>query len=94
MRATITSDTINAFKATWPCHGFPDELACIHAEWDEGGDLVDFEAYGWQGDALEGFDGPALCALLDDAKARLEAGLWFAVGFYELDRCYGGGEEG
>jgi hypothetical protein len=96
MRTTISYREIETFKASWSCHGFPEELNGIEAEWEnESGDLTDFRAWDENGRAIpEGWDGPALCALLDDAKARVEAKLWFALGFYERDRVYGGPEEG
>lgn len=45
----------------WPCAGFGGRW--IAAEFDELGDLVDL-AVGDRGD----YDGPAMCALLDDAR--------------------------
>lgn len=78
--AVAYRDQIDAFKAQWPCHGFPDNLRRIHAYFDAKGDLVDLAAYGpdeygadrqWL-DTAE-FDGPALVALVDALKASLPA---------------------
>lgn len=70
---TFKRDDIEAFKAQWPCNGFPDSLASIRFEFADNGDLVDIVAKSRNGRPLDthAFDGPALAALADDAR-RIE----------------------
>ncbi|MFC3724457.1 hypothetical protein [Neoaquamicrobium sediminum] len=65
-------DMIEAFKAQWPCHRFPDELACVVAHFDARGDLVDLEAFRDDGGPLDtqDFDGAALVALVSDIQSH------------------------
>lgn len=65
-------DMLDAFRAEWPCHGFPDTLACVVAHFDARGDLVELEAFSPDGNPLDTatFDGPALLALVADIQAR------------------------
>jgi hypothetical protein len=67
---TLRFDAIEAFKRSWPCHGLPDNLHSISAEFAGNGDLVDIEAYGEDGALLDSaeFDGPALLALVEDCQ--------------------------
>ncbi len=62
-----------AFKRSWPCHGLPDNLLVVKFQFAPNGDLVDIEAVGDAGELLDSseFDGPAMVALADDAKAKL-----------------------
>ena len=81
---TIKSEAIEQFKASWPCHGLPDDVdlivaafAPIHkivAAFAPNGDLVDYELSDAQGNVLPDagenldIDGAALSALFDIAK--------------------------
>ena len=40
---TIKSEAIEQFKASWPCHGLPDNVDLIVAAFAPNGDLVDYE---------------------------------------------------
>jgi hypothetical protein len=69
---TIRYDLINDFKASWPCHGLPDDLHSLTVETDTKGDVVDIEAYTHHDDGTNEqlewreFDGAALSALVAD----------------------------
>ena len=71
---TIKSEAIEQFKASWPCHGIPDNVDLIVAAFAPNGDLVDYELSDAQDNVLPDagenldIDGSALCALFDDAK--------------------------
>jgi hypothetical protein len=67
---TLRCDAIDAFKRSWPCHGLPDDLHSLSAEFASNGDLVDLEAYDESGKRLDthDFDGPALLTLVSDAR--------------------------
>jgi hypothetical protein len=67
---TLRHDSIEAFKASWPCHGLPDNLHSISCEFASNGDLVGIEAYGDDESLLDSadFDGPALAALTQDCR--------------------------
>lgn len=71
---TYNRAALDAFKATWPCHGLPDSLNSLSFEFGSNGDLVDIEAKARNGRPLDSaeFDGPAMAALAEDAK-RLAA---------------------
>jgi hypothetical protein len=72
---TIRYDGIADFKASWPCHGLPDDFGSLSVETDSKGDVVDIEAYAHHEDGSNEqldwreFDGPALSALVDDCVA-------------------------
>lgn len=68
---TFDRADIDAFKSQWPCHGLPDSLHKITFGFASNGDLVEIEAKARNGRTLgtHDFDGPALAALADDAKA-------------------------
>ena len=63
---------IDAFKAQWPGHGFPDDLNCVIATFAPLNELVEVEAFREDGSQLDtdGFDGPALLALVNDIQAK------------------------
>lgn len=67
---TFNRTALDAFKATWPCHGLPEKLHSIRFEFGSNGDLVDIEAKARNGRALDAhdFDGSALVALSQDAQ--------------------------
>lgn len=67
---TFNRAALDAFKATWPCHGLPDSLNSIRFEFASNGDLVDIEAKARNGRTLDSadFDGSALVALSQDAQ--------------------------
>ncbi|TIX43795.1 MAG: hypothetical protein E5V40_01765 [Mesorhizobium sp.] len=67
---TFNRADLDAFKATWPCHGLPDSLNSLAFEIGSNGDLVDIEAKSRNGRPLDSaaFDGPAMAALAEDAK--------------------------
>lgn len=62
-------DMLDMFKYSWPCHGFPDNLTRVVAEFDRSGDLVDLTCYDGK-DILdsESFDGSALAAFVQDIQ--------------------------
>jgi hypothetical protein len=70
---TLRHDLIAEFKASWPCHGLPDDLHSITVETDRKGDVVDIAAYEHHPDGSDelldwhDFDGAALAALVQDA---------------------------
>lgn len=68
---TLRYDHLDTFKRSWPCHGLPDTLHSISFEFASNGDLVDIEAFDENEKPLDSrdFDGPALVALSQDAKA-------------------------
>lgn len=70
-KVVLDRTALDAFCAQWPCHGFPDALDTITFEFAANGDLVDITAKAVRGRVLDSadFDGPALVALADDAKA-------------------------
>jgi phosphoribosyl-dephospho-CoA transferase len=80
MRITIRRAAIDAFKAQWPCHGFPASLDRIELAFEQG-DLVDIDCFTRNGRMLDrhAFDGEALNALTSDhnpevvERARLNA---------------------
>jgi hypothetical protein len=67
---TIRYDYLEQFKASWPCHGLPNELHSISFEFASNGDLVDIEAYDENQEPMDSseFDGSALAALSHDSK--------------------------
>jgi len=72
---TIKSEAIQQFKASWPCHGLPDNVDLIVAAFAPNGDLVDYDLSDAQDNELPGIGpcalvdmGAALSALLDIAK--------------------------
>ena len=72
---SIKSGAIEQLKASWPCHGLPDNVDLIVAAFAPNGDLVDYELSAAQGNELPGIGpcalvemGAALSALFDDAK--------------------------
>lgn len=69
---TLRWDAIETFKQSWPCHGLPDDMDSISAEFRENGDLVDIEAYAGTGECLDtsAFDGSALLALVADCQTK------------------------
>lgn len=73
---TMRYDAIDAFKATWPCHGLPDDLHSLSVETDQRGDVVDIEAYEHLENGSErpiewrDFDGSAFAALVADCIER------------------------
>lgn len=69
MRYRLDSLAIQLFKATWPCHGLPDNLDSLVFEFEPNGSLVDIEATSDTGQLLDSttFDGPALLALSCEA---------------------------
>lgn len=69
--ATLNREAIDAFKRSWPCHGLPDNLDLLVACFAPNGDLVDYEASDEDDRRLDlsEYDGGALVALIDDAKA-------------------------
>lgn len=69
---TLRYDSIEAFKRSWPCHGLPDNLHSVSAEFATNGDLIDLEAYDDNEKLLDthDFDGPALKALVDDCQIK------------------------
>lgn len=71
--ASIGLKELHRFKSSWPCHGFPDSLARVVFEFEPNGDLVDSNAYARNGKPLDSsaFDGPALLALCNDARAKV-----------------------
>jgi hypothetical protein len=73
MLVKLNRTHIERFKASWPCHGLPDNLNSIAFEFAANGDLVDLIARARNGRTLasHAFDGPALLALSQDAQTRL-----------------------
>lgn len=67
---TLRYDSIEKFKRSWPCHGLPDNLHSISAEFASNGDLVDLECYNDDGALMDSHDcdGPALVALIADCQ--------------------------
>lgn len=67
---TFNRAALDAFKATWPCHGLPDSLNRLTFEFGSNGDLVDIEAKARNGRTMDSaaFDGPAMVALASDAQ--------------------------
>jgi hypothetical protein len=69
---TIRYDRIEALKASWPCHGLPDDLGSLSVETASNGDVVDIEAYVHHTDGRDEqldwreFDGLAFKALVDE----------------------------
>ena len=63
---------IQIFKNSWPCHGLPDNLERVDADFDFGGDLVNLYAQDHHGNVLDTaeFDGPALAALVEDIQRK------------------------
>jgi hypothetical protein len=66
---SFTYRQLAAFKAQWPCHGISDEITFMSFTFDTGGDLVDIEATGDNGQHFDAaaYDGPAALALSQDA---------------------------
>lgn len=71
--AVLRREEIDAFKATWPCHGLPDTLNVLAFTYSDNGDLVDVHARSRNGRPLDThtFDGPALVALSYDAQRKV-----------------------
>jgi hypothetical protein len=59
---------IREFKASWPCHGLPDDMASLQCEFASNGDIVALSAFSFDGETLDthDFDGAALSALVAD----------------------------
>jgi hypothetical protein len=70
MIITIKQETIETFKQSWPCNGFPDNLVGIVICYDDNGNMVDLE--GFDDDdypiELEYVDRAALYAIIRAAK--------------------------
>lgn len=71
----INSDTIDAFKRSWPCNGIPTTVDMIVVAFADNGDLVDYEGSDAHDEPIdlmddENVDGHALSALFDDALAN------------------------
>tara|TARA_Y100001973_G_scaffold92650_1_gene142657 strand:- start:682 stop:963 length:282 start_codon:yes stop_codon:yes gene_type:complete len=70
---TISRDSLECFKQSWPCNGIPAEVYGIVVAFDDNGDLVDCEAYDSTDTPIDlaennNVDGLALATLFDDAK--------------------------
>jgi hypothetical protein len=62
----ITEDEIAEFRRTWPASGLHD-LTGVWVQFDEDGQVLDIV---YANGTSEDWDGPALVALLDDARGR------------------------
>lgn len=72
VRVIFRPHEVKAFALTWPCSGFRDGIGFDFVFERRSGDLVDIQARNQDGRtvaAAADFDGPALAALADDAKA-------------------------
>ena len=72
MRVILRPYEVAAFAKTWPCSGLSDEVGFDFIFERKTGDLVDLQARNQSGRIVASatdFDGPALAALADDAKA-------------------------
>ena len=70
---TISPESLECFKQSWPCNGIPSEVDGIVVVFDDNGDLVDCEAYDSTDTPIDlaennNVDGLALATLFDDAK--------------------------
>jgi hypothetical protein len=90
---TITKETINAFKAHWPCSGIPDEVDLVVCVFDTTGgkrDLIDYEVSGADDSVIDPDTmpdaGAALSALMD-----IELALHLGATTKELAQLYAGG---
>jgi hypothetical protein len=90
---TITLDTIEAFKAQWPCHGIPDDVDLVVCVFDTTGgkrDLVDYEVSRADDSVIDPDTMPdagrALSALMD-----IELALHLGATTKELAQLYAGG---
>jgi len=73
MIITITKDSLESFKHSWPCNGIPSDVDGIVVYFDHNGDLVDYEGYDSNDVPIDlvnhdGIDGLALSTLFDQAK--------------------------
>ena len=78
---TITLETINTFKSTWPCHGIPDDADLVVCLFDTRGgkrDLVDYDVSRADDSVIDPDTmpdaGPALSAMMDDALTLHQGG--------------------
>lgn len=68
-RFESSPDMLDMFKWQWPCHGLPDNLTHVVAEFDSRGDLVDIEAFdGCERLDSSDFDGSAFAAFVQDIQ--------------------------
>ena len=70
---TISPESLECFKQSWPCNGIPAEVYGIVVAFDDNGNLVDYEAYDSLDtpinlDENDNVNGLALATLFDDAK--------------------------
>ena len=90
---TITKDTINAFKAHWPCSGIPEEVDLVVCVFNIAGgkrDLIDYEVSRADDSVIDPDTMPdagrALSALMD-----IELALYLGATTKELAQLYAGG---
>lgn len=74
VRVIVRPYEVKAFANRWPCSGFADGVGFDFIFDSRNGDLVDVQARSEAGRicAAADFDGPALAALADDAKAAAQ----------------------
>ena len=70
---TISPESLECFKQSWPCNGIPEEVDGIVVAFDDNGDLVDYEAFNSNDIPIDlaendNVDGLALATLFDNAK--------------------------
>jgi len=73
MIVTITKESLECFKHSWPCNGIPANVDGIAVYFDDNGDLVNYEAFDSTDTPIDlaendNVDGLALSTLFDNAK--------------------------
>lgn len=70
---TVFKSELDAFKATWPCHGIASNIAKVWFQWDDNGDLIDVRACYRNGRVAApiAYDGPAILALCADMQREM-----------------------
>ena len=72
---TISRESLECFKQSWPCNGIPSEVDGIVVGFDDNGDLVDYEAFNSNDIPIDltkcdDLDGYGLSVLFEQAKTH------------------------